>query len=72
MLVGHESDRDAGFTDSEKVAISRALDIDSRLCECELYCFAINRKVARGEQVVQRNDIVKAWDSIPRTFKQFS
>ena len=72
MFVGRECDHDAGFTDSEKVAISRALDIDSRLCECELYCFATNCKVARGEQVVQRSDIVKAWDSIPRTFKQSS
>ena len=72
MFVERECDRDAGFTDSEKVAISRALDIDSRLCECELYCFATNCKVARGEQVVQRSDIVKAWDSIPRTFKQSS
>ena len=72
MFVERECDRDAGFTDSEKVAMSRALDIDSRLCECELYCFATNCKVARGEQVVQRSDIVKAWDSIPRTFKQSS
>ena len=71
MLVGQESGEDAGFTDREKVIISRALGIDSRLCECELYCFAINRKVVRGERVVQRNDVVKAWDSIPRKSNSF-
>ena len=36
MLVGQESGEDAGFTDREKVIISRALGIDSRLCECDV------------------------------------
>ena len=59
----------AVFTATETSLISRALQVDNRLCESELLCYAVNKKVERKECQVTRRDICDAWNAIPLSFK---
>lgn len=57
------------FTPLETRLISSALHVDPRLCESELLCFALNKKISRGEKTVCRRDVAEAWQCIPNSFK---